>query len=64
MKPVATEQDIHLAVVEHLRWRGVPDLFAFHYPAGGYRRPVEAALLKAMGVEAQAGVGWWPSPVE
>jgi hypothetical protein len=30
----------------------VPDCFAFHCPNGGYRRPVEAALLKAMGVVA------------
>ena len=48
----ATEQQLHLAVVEHLRWRAVPDCFAFHVPNGGYRRPVEAAVFKAMGVVA------------
>src|SRR5262245_48442810 len=47
-----TEHQLHLAIVDHLRWRGVPDCFAFHCPNGGYRRPVEAALLKAMGVVA------------
>lgn len=54
MKPLnpPSEHQIHLAVIDHLRWRGADGSFVFHCPNGGYRRPVEAALLKAMGVVA------------
>lgn len=47
-----SEHQLHLAVIDHLRWRSVADCFAFHCANGGYRRPVEAALFKAMGVVA------------
>jgi hypothetical protein len=30
--------------------RGAPGVFAFAIPNGGYRRPVEAAILKGTGV--------------
>ena len=39
------------AVLEHLRWRGQPNIFFMHYPAGGYRSPVEAMVLKGLGVQ-------------
>ena len=38
------------ALIDHLRWRGAPDLFAFHVPNGGWRSPVEAMVLKGLGV--------------
>ena len=44
------ETQLQRAVLEHLRWRGVPGLFVFHYPAGGWRTPTEAAILKGLGV--------------
>jgi len=37
-------------VFEHLAVRGVPRLFAFHPANGGYRRQVEAARLRGLGV--------------
>ena len=46
------EAQLQRAVLEHLRWRGVPGLFTFHYPAGGWRSPVEAAIFKSLGVVA------------
>jgi hypothetical protein len=46
------EAQLQRAVLEHLRWRGVPGLFVFHYPAGGWRSPVEAAIFKSLGVVA------------
>jgi hypothetical protein len=46
------EDQIQRAVFQHLRVRGVPDLFAFHPANGGYRKPVEAAILKGLGVRA------------
>jgi hypothetical protein len=46
------EQQIQRAVIEHLLLRGVPDAFAFHVPLGGYRRPIEAAILKECGTVA------------
>jgi hypothetical protein len=46
------EQQIQKAVVEHLAWRARPGVFAFHVPLGGFRRPVEAAILKSIGTVA------------
>jgi hypothetical protein len=48
------EQALQKAVFEHLAWRGVPGLFVCHYPAGGWRSPVEAGIFKSLG--AVAGV--------
>jgi hypothetical protein len=52
MKQVArlSETQIQRACFEHLRIRGAPGVFAFHPANGGFRRPVEAAILKGMGV--------------
>jgi hypothetical protein len=46
------EATIQSAVFAHLRARGAPGLFAFHVPNGGYRKPIEAAILKGLGVVA------------
>jgi hypothetical protein len=46
------EAQIQRAVFEHLRLRGAPDLFAFHPANGGYRKPIEAAVLRGLGVHA------------
>jgi hypothetical protein len=46
------EQALQRAVFEHLRVRGSPDVFAFHVPNGGQRRPIEAAIMKGLGVRA------------
>jgi hypothetical protein len=35
-----------------LRVRGVPDLFPFHPADGGYRKPIEAAVLKRLTARA------------
>jgi len=46
------EAQIQRAVFQHLRARGAPGLFAFHPANGGYRKPVEAAIMKGLGVVA------------
>jgi hypothetical protein len=46
------EGAIQSAVFAHLRARGAPGLFAFHPANGGYRKPIEAAILKGLGVVA------------
>ena len=46
------EAQLQRAVLEHLRWRGVPGLFVFHYPAGGWRSPVGGAIFRGLGVVA------------
>ena len=48
------EQQIHRAVVQHLRQRGVPGLVFLHPANGGARKPVEAAIFKSLGVRAGA----------
>src|SRR5262249_40695823 len=47
------EAAIQRAVFQHLRARGAPGVFAFHPANGGYRKPVEAALLKGLRVVAR-----------
>ena len=44
------EQLIQRAVFAHLCARAAPGVFAFHVPNGGYRKPIEAAVLKDLGV--------------
>src|SRR3954451_12257818 len=48
----APEAQIQRAVFAHLRTRGTRGVFAFHPANGGYRKPVEAAILKGLGVVA------------
>jgi hypothetical protein len=46
------EQQIHRAVVQHLRARGVKGLVFIHPANGGYRKPTEAKIMKGLGVRA------------
>jgi hypothetical protein len=46
------EQQLQRAVVEHLRWRARPDVWWCHYPAGGFRSAIEAAIFKSLGTTA------------
>ena len=46
------EQDIQRAVIRHLKLRSIPGVFFFAVPNGGYRLPVEAAILKGLGVKS------------
>ena len=46
------EDAIQRAVFQHLRQRRAPGVFAFHVPNGGKRKPIEAAILKGLGVTA------------
>ena len=46
------EATLQRAVFAHLRARGAAGLFAFHPANGGYRKPVEAAIMKGLGVVA------------
>jgi len=46
------ERDIQRSVIQHLALRAHPDAFCFHVPLGGYRKPIEAAILKSMGTVA------------
>jgi hypothetical protein len=46
------EDQIQRAVFDHLRVRGAPRVFAFHPANGGYRKPIEAAVLNGLGVRA------------
>src|ERR1700730_5381663 len=47
-----SEQQIQRALSDHLRLRAAPGVFAFHVPNGGYRKPIEAAIMKGLGVKA------------
>ncbi len=49
-----SEQQIHRAVVQHLRQRGAPGLVFTHPPNGGYRHRAEAAILSGLGVRGGA----------
>jgi hypothetical protein len=44
------EQQIHIAIAEHLRVRPAPGLWWMHPPLGGFRTKTEAGIFKAMGV--------------
>jgi hypothetical protein len=48
----STEAAIQRAIWNHLQWRSHPGVFAFHPANGGFRKPVEAAILKGLGVVA------------
>jgi len=50
--PLLSEAACQRAVFEHLRVRAAPGTVAFAVPNGGYRRPVEAKILKGQGVLA------------
>ena len=46
------EDCVERAVCEHLRIRGARGLLWWHTPNGGKRRPIEAAIMKSLGVRA------------
>jgi VRR-NUC domain len=48
------EDLIQKTVFQHIKQRGVEGLVALHVPNGGFRKPIEAAKLKGMGVVAGA----------
>jgi hypothetical protein len=48
----SSEDTIQRAVFQHLRARKAPNVFAFHVANGGKRKPIEAAILKGLGVTA------------
>jgi hypothetical protein len=52
MRRLRPEDQIQRALFEHIRSRGVAGLVAVHVPNGGHRRPVEAAIMKGVGVTA------------
>jgi hypothetical protein len=51
-RQASPEASLQRAVFQHLHARGAPGCFAFHVPNGGFRKPVEAAILKGIGVVA------------
>jgi hypothetical protein len=46
------EDCVQRAVCQHLIIRGVRGLLWWHTPNGGKRRPIEAAIMKSLGVRA------------
>lgn len=46
------ESAIQRAVFQHLKARAAPGVFAFAVPNGGYRKPIEAAIMKGLGTVA------------
>jgi hypothetical protein len=46
------EDCVQRAVCRHLQIRGVRGLLWWHTPNGGKRRPIEAAILRGLGVRA------------
>jgi hypothetical protein len=52
VRRASPEAAIQRCVFQHLRARGTPGVFAFHPANGGFRKPVEAAILKGLGVVA------------
>lgn len=46
------ETQIQRAIVQHYRARGAPGVFMCAIPNGGFRKPIEAAILKATGTVA------------
>jgi len=50
MPRARAEDAIQRAVFQHLAHRAAPGVVAWHTPSGGYRKPVEAAIFKGLGV--------------
>jgi hypothetical protein len=51
-KSARPEDAIQRAVFQHLKARKAPGVFAFHVPNGGARKPIEASIIKGLGVTA------------
>ena len=45
------EDAIQRAVFQHEKARKAPGTFMFHVPNGGKRKPIEAAIMKGLGVD-------------
>ena len=52
MSRARPEDQIQRAIFQHLKARKAPGTFAFHVPNGGKRKPIEAAIMKGLGVTA------------
>ena len=52
MSRARPEDQIQRAIFQHLKARRAPGTFAFHVPNGGKRKPIEAAIMKGLGVTA------------
>ena len=52
MNRARPEDLIQRAVFQHLKARKSSGTFAFHVPNGGKRKPIEAAIMKGLGVTA------------
>ena len=50
--PIASEDQVQLAIVVHLRWLARPGVAWWHHPAGGWRAPATGARLKVLGARA------------
>jgi hypothetical protein len=50
--PRHPEQQIQRAVLEHHKLHHAPDIFWLHVGNGGYRTPIEAKVLKSLGITA------------
>ena len=48
------EQQLQRAVIAHLQWRARDGVWWCHLANGGWRSPIEAKILKALGVKAGA----------
>ena len=48
-----SEGEIQRTVFAHFAMRGAPGIFAFHPANGGERSPIEAKILKGLGVRAE-----------
>lgn len=46
------ENEVQRTVIEHLKIRGKPGMLYWHTPNGGKRLPIEAAVMKGLGVRA------------
>jgi hypothetical protein len=50
MRRARPEQTIQRSVLAHIAERAVDHMYAFAVEGGGFRRPVEAAILKGLGI--------------
>jgi hypothetical protein len=48
------EAQLQRSLVDHLRWCARSDVWWTHHANGGYRRPIEAAIFKSLGVQPGA----------
>jgi hypothetical protein len=48
------EATLQRSLVDHLRWCARSDVWWTHLANGGYRRPIEAAIFKSLGVQPGA----------